>query len=71
MSTLRVQSMLRLLPSDPTIFTQCDKCCARGRGSRALEYFAKAFTLRDWRKGQTCENCHGELTVLYEVKTDG
>jgi len=66
-----MSAVVRLLPSDPTIFTQCPKCCARGKGSRALDYYGKAFTVRDWRKGQVCENCGGGLTVLYEVLSDG
>ncbi len=57
----------RLMPSDPTIFTQCPSCCRKGVGSRLLSYFAKAYSAREWRKGPKCENCGGALDVLYEV----
>jgi len=58
---------IMLGPEDPTIFAKCLNCNKGGRGVKLGDIFCKAYTVRKWKRGQVCENCGGELTVLFEV----
>lgn len=59
-----------LSPFDPVVFAQCSgQCCVRIPGKEDSNYFAKAYTRRDWAAGPVCDNCSSPMTKLYEIRT--
>jgi len=60
---------IKLEFDDPTIFAKCSGPCTRSYpGHRVGHYFAKAYTVRKWRKGPVCDNCGSPMVFLYEVE---
>ena len=57
---------MRLTDEDPSIFAKCPRCDSRrGRGEKFGFFYGKAFSVRQWRRQPTCENCGA---VLVEMK---
>jgi hypothetical protein len=61
---------IRILPSDPTVWAKCPKCCKTGLGVHVGQYFSKAYTADKWARGQICENCETPMVELYRLKVD-
>lgn len=56
---------------DPTMFAVCSgECGRRYRGKKAGNYYGKAYTTRQWKRGQECENCHSPMRLLFQVGAD-
>lgn len=56
---------------DPTIFAVCSGACNQHfRGKKVGSYFAKAYTVRRWKRRQRCDNCKAPMRLLYEVERD-
>lgn len=59
---------IKLVDEDPTVWGKCLTCSRTGRGVITGNYFAKAYPKNKWAKSPTCDNCGGQLTLLYEVR---
>lgn len=59
---------ITLTSQDPTIFVKCDKCCSTIINGAYGNYYGASFTKQQWRQGQTCPNCKGELTIIRKIK---
>lgn len=54
---------------DPTIFAICSGACSRhGPGQNVANYFAKAYTVRRWKRKPKCDNCKAPMKRIYEVE---
>lgn len=54
---------------DPTVFAKCGGACTRHfPGKKVGTYFAKAYTVRKWKRHPKCDNCGSPMVFLYEVK---
>lgn len=61
---------IKLEFDDPTIFAKCSGRCTRSYpGKKVGDYFAKAYTVRKWKRGQVCDNCGSKMAFLFEVTT--
>jgi hypothetical protein len=61
---------LRLTDEDPSIFAKCPRCDSRGRGVKFGNYYGKAFSVRQWRREPTCENCGDALVEISRIKLE-
>jgi hypothetical protein len=61
---------IRLSPEDPTVFAKCPKCDRHGRGEPFGNYFGKTFSIRQWRRGQVCDNCGSALLEIRRIKLE-
>jgi hypothetical protein len=61
-------SETRLGDNDPTVFAKCPRCCVTGPGAKQGNYFAKAYTRNQWKRGQSCENCGFLMAFVREIK---
>ena len=56
---------------DPTVFAKCGgKCCRSYPGKKVGDYFARAYTVRKWKRGPVCDNCSSPMVFLYEVERE-
>lgn len=56
---------------DPTIFAVCSGPCNQSRpGKKVGHYFAKAYTVRKWKRHPKCDNCMSPMRLVYEVGRD-
>lgn len=63
-----VEKPLTLVPTDPAIFAKCETCAEVRKGLSQPQYFGKAFSPIAWKQNPKCDNCGGDLTVLFRVK---
>jgi len=60
---------LKLDFDDPTIFAVCSgKCNQHHPGKKVGDYFAKAYTVRRWKRKPKCDNCKALMKLIYEVE---
>lgn len=59
---------ITLTSQDPTIFVVCDKCNVPSSGGSYKTYYGASFTRQQWKQGQKCPNCKGELRIIRKIK---
>ena len=60
---------ITLVLDDPTIWAACSGDCNRHYpGHNVGNYYARAYTVRKWKRGPKCVNCDSPMRFLYEVK---
>jgi len=60
---------IQLNYDDPTVFAVCSGACNQhGPGRTVANYFAKAYTVRRWKKNPACDNCKSAMTAIYEIQ---
>lgn len=63
------QQPIKLEFDDPTMFAVCSGPCNRSHpGKKVGDYFAKAYTVRKWKRNPKCDNCSSPMVLLYELK---
>lgn len=59
---------ISLTSQDPTIFVICDNCNRITNDGTYGNYYGASFTKQQWKRGEVCPNCKGELRVLRRIK---
>jgi hypothetical protein len=67
---MQTMTDIRLTANDPTIFACCPHCNVRGLGVPLGDINCRAYTKREWRQSHECENCKGQMVLLYELKVE-
>jgi hypothetical protein len=62
------EKQISLTDTDPTIFAKCPRCSVTGLGVVVGKNFQKAYTRKQWARGQACDNCGFLMAFMYEVK---
>jgi ribosomal protein L37AE/L43A len=63
-----VTDEITLTSQDPTIFVVCDKCNELAADGTYGNYYGASFTKQQWKQGQVCPNCEGELRIIRRIK---
>jgi hypothetical protein len=63
-------SDIRLTGDDPIIAAKCPRCDKHGNGKKVGTYYGKSFNERQWRRGQTCENCGSALVEIRRINIE-
>jgi len=61
---------IELTRADRTMFAECPKCNKHELGHNVGNIYCMAYSKAQWARSPKCENCHTDMQLLYEVKTD-